>query len=72
MAAMKIWYDREGDYLEITFEDAPAALEEIEDDIFERRTTDGRVIGLAVFNFSQHDRDSLQIPLTVSVDQASA
>lgn len=72
MAAMKIWYDREGDYLEITFKDSPASLVELEDDIFQRRTTDGRVIGLAVFNFSQHDKDSLQIPLTVSVDQASA
>lgn len=71
MAAMKIWYDREGDYLQITFEDAPAALEEIEDDIFERRTTDGRVIGLAVFNFSRHDQDQLQIPLAVTVHPSS-
>lgn len=71
MAALKIWYDREGDYLEITFEVAPATLEEIEDDIFERRTPDGRVVGLAVFNFSQHDRDQLQIPLAITTHPSS-
>ena len=36
MAGMKVWYDREGDVLEVTFEDAPAAMEEIADDVFER------------------------------------
>lgn len=70
MAEIKIWYDREGDYLEITFEEAPASLEEIADDVFERRTPDGRVVGLAVFNFSQHDRDQLTLPLAINV-QAS-
>jgi uncharacterized protein YuzE len=50
-AAVKVWYDQEGDYLEVVFEDAPASLQEIEDDIFERRTPDGRVIGFSVFNF---------------------
>ncbi|MBX3066982.1 MAG: DUF2283 domain-containing protein [Anaerolineae bacterium] len=48
------------------FEDAPAYLEEIEDDIFERRTNDGRVIGVTILNFSQHDRDKLQLPLAVT------
>jgi hypothetical protein len=29
MAKVKVWYDREGDFLEVVFEDAPATLEEI-------------------------------------------
>jgi uncharacterized protein YuzE len=70
--ALKIWYDREGDYLEITFEEAAASLEEIDNDVFERRTPDGRVIGLAVFNFSLHDRDQLTLPLAVSVDSQAS
>ena len=65
MPNLTIWYDREGDYLEVAFEDAPAAMEEIADDVFERRTPDGRVVGFAVFNFSQHDRDQLTLPLSV-------
>lgn len=69
MAALKIWYDREGDLLEVIFEDAPASLEEIEEDLFERRTPDGRIVGIMVMNFSQHDRDSLSLPLSVTAAQ---
>lgn len=65
MANMKVWYDREGDYLEVSFEDAPATMEEIDDDIFERRTPDGRIIGFAVFNFSKHDRAKLTVPMVI-------
>jgi uncharacterized protein YuzE len=66
MAAMKVWYDREGDYLEVTFEETPAVMDEIEADVFERRSPDGRVVGFAVFNFSRHDRDSLTLPLAIT------
>jgi uncharacterized protein YuzE len=66
MAALKIWYDREGDYLEVQFEDAPASMEEIDNDLFERRTTDGRVVGFSIFNFSKHSLDQLALPLMVT------
>jgi uncharacterized protein YuzE len=66
VAGMKVWYDHEGDFLEIIFEDAPAALKEVEDDVFERRTPDGRIVGFSVLNFSKHDRDRLTIPLAVT------
>lgn len=66
MANVKVWYDREGDILEVVFEDAPAAMEEIEEDVFERRTSDGRIIGFTVLNFSKHDRDSLTLPLAIT------
>ncbi len=65
MAEVKVCYDREGDFLEVTFEDAPVALEEIAEDIFERCTPDGRVIGFAVFNFSKHDRRPVSLPTAV-------
>ena len=72
MAALKIWYDHEGDFMEVMFEDAPTSLEEVADDVFERRTTDGRVIGFVVFNFSKHDRDNLTLPLSVKALPAAA
>lgn len=43
MAGIRVWYDKAGDYLEVIFEDAPATMEEIAEDIFERRTPDGRI-----------------------------
>lgn len=67
MDSLRVWYDREGDILEVIFEDAPAMLEEIDTDLFERRTTDGRVIGFMVMNFSKHDREKLNLPLAVTV-----
>jgi uncharacterized protein YuzE len=64
---ISVWYDREGDILEVMFEDGAAMMEEIDDDIFERRTTDGRVVGFMVMNFSKHDREKLNLPLPVTV-----
>jgi len=67
MDSLKVWYDREGDILEVIFEDVPAMMEEINDDVFERRTTDGRIVGFMVMNFSTHDREKLNLPLAVTV-----
>jgi uncharacterized protein YuzE len=72
MSPLTIWYDQQGDYLEVIFEDAPATLEEVEDDVFERRTPDGRVVGFAVFNVSKHDRDSIALPLSVTAQSSAA
>ena len=66
MGHLKVWYDKESDYLEVTFENVPAALEELDEDIFERRTPDGRVIGFAIFNFSKHEQSTLSLPLVVT------
>lgn len=66
MASLKVWYDREGDFLEVIFEDVPAVMEERDDDIYERRTPDGRIVGFAILNFSKHDKDSLTLPLVVT------
>ncbi|MBL8133571.1 MAG: DUF2283 domain-containing protein [Anaerolineae bacterium] len=67
MESLKVWYDREGDLLEVVFEDTPAMMEEVSDDLFERRTPDGRVVGFMVMNFSKHDREKLHLPLAVTV-----
>ncbi len=67
MAGLKVWYDQEGDLLDVRFEDAPAALEEVADDVFERRTPEGRVIGFMVMNFSKHDQATLTLPFSVGV-----
>ncbi len=65
MASMRVWYDQEGDFLEVTFEEVAATLEEVDEDIFERRTPEGRVVGFAVMNFSKHNLGALTWPLEV-------
>jgi uncharacterized protein YuzE len=67
MAKLKLRYDREGDILEILFDDAPAVTDEIADDLFERRTVDGRVVGFLLLNYSQHDLTNLELPVKVDV-----
>ena len=66
MAGIKVWYDKEGDMLEVIFEEAQAMMEEISDDVFERRTTDGRIVGFMVMNFSKHDQENLNLPIAVT------
>ena len=63
---LKVWYDNIADHLEVMFEDVPASIEEVDEDFFERRSTDGRVVGFAVFNFSKHDRAKVIVPLPVT------
>lgn len=71
MAGMKVWYDQEGDYLEVVFENAPASLEEVREDVFERRTPEGRIVGFSVMNVSKHDLETLTLPFTVVVSPAA-
>ena len=67
---LRVWYDADADYLEILFEDAMASMEEVEEDLFERRTPDGRVVGFAIFNFIKHNQQHLTVPLHVTATAA--
>lgn len=66
MAGIKVWYDQEGDLLEVLFEDVPAEMEEISADLYERRSVDGRVVGFTVLNFSKHNQHDLVLPLRIT------
>lgn len=51
MASMvRIWYDQEGDFLEITFREAKGYLREIAEDIYERVDEAGNLLGYTLFN----------------------
>jgi len=66
MASMiRIWYDREGDFLEITFREAKGYLREIVEDVYERVDEAGNLLGYAIFNVARHERQALTIPLEV-------
>lgn len=66
MASMiLIWYDREGDFFEITFREAKGYLREIADDIYERVDEAGNLLGYALFNVTRHERQTLAIPLKI-------
>ena len=63
MEKMSIWYDKEGDFLEVTFRAAKGYMRDLGDDIFERVDEQGKVIGFAIFNFSKRDQQTVEVPL---------
>jgi uncharacterized protein YuzE len=66
MAKMKVWYDEEGDFLELTFTQRKGSFREIGPDLYERVDARGNVIGIAIFNFLKRDRKTVEIPLEIT------
>jgi uncharacterized protein YuzE len=64
VAPLRVWFDEEGDFLEVTFAKRKGSFRAIGPDVFERIDAKGRVIGFAIFNFLKHDRKTVEIPLT--------
>jgi hypothetical protein len=55
---VKLWLDPEGDYLEVTFSDAPGYMRPTKSDAMMQRVDEqGRVIGFSVFGVSRFQKD---------------
>ncbi len=63
MAKMKVWFDEEGDFLEVTFAARKGSFREIGPDLYEGVDAQGHVVGVAIFNFLKRDRKTVEIPL---------
>ncbi|MCZ7405062.1 MAG: DUF2283 domain-containing protein [Candidatus Methanoperedens sp.] len=62
---IKIWYDKEGDYLEVLFEKKAGYFKETENDaVMEKVDTKGNVIGFSILKVSALKAKS---PLSVSL-----
>jgi uncharacterized protein YuzE len=70
MGKMRVWYDKEGDFLEVTFFDAKGYMRDLGDDVFERVDEQGKVIGFAIFNFSKRDQQTVEVPLELLPSQS--
>lgn len=66
MGKVKVWYDKEGDFLELTFREGKGYMRDIGDDIYERVDELGKVVGCAIFNFSKRDQKTVEFPLQFS------
>ena len=59
-----IWYDSEGDFLEVTFEKKKGYFRETKSDqIMEKIDEDGNVLGFSVMKVSQIKRKPLHVAL---------
>ena len=63
MRSIRLMYESEGDFLEVTFAKRKGSFRSIGPDIFERVDAKGKIIGFAIFNFLKHDRKTVEIPL---------
>ncbi|MCX9014679.1 MAG: DUF2283 domain-containing protein [Candidatus Methanoperedens sp.] len=62
---IKIWYDKEGDYLEVLFEKKAGYFKETENDaVMEKVDTKGNVIGFSILKVSALKQER---PLSVSL-----
>lgn len=56
--SVKVWFDKEGDFLEVRFSDAPGYLRETDQDAVMERVDDaGHVLGFTVMAVSKLDKD---------------
>ena len=65
-----IYYDVEGDFLEITIANPPkeSYCEDVHEDVFIRKDEKtGEVIGIGILNFKEHTRDLKDILINLPV-----
>ena len=61
---LKIWYDSEGDYLEVTFEQKAGYFRETESDRVMKKVDDeGHVLGFSLLGFSAMKENPLDVAL---------
>jgi uncharacterized protein YuzE len=65
-----VWYDREGDYLEVIFERKEGYFRETDNDaVMEKVDQEGHVIGFPILNVSQTQSEA---PVSVTLRDAAA
>jgi uncharacterized protein YuzE len=64
MEKVKVWYDSEGDYLEVVFETKEGYFKETESDqIMEKVDLDGNVIGFSILKISSLKDHPIEVAL---------
>jgi uncharacterized protein YuzE len=62
---VKVWYDAEGDFLEVQFENKPGYMRETANDlVMERVDNEGNLIGFSVMQVSKIQKD---VPLVAEL-----
>lgn len=55
---LKVWFDAEGDFLEVQFSDAPGYMRETTHDaVMQRVDAQGRTIGFSILGISRFKKD---------------
>jgi len=57
MGKLKIWYDEEGDILEIGYGNKKGFMKDLGNDIWERIEEDGRIAGILILSFKKRCKE---------------
>ena len=61
---IKVWYDKEGDFLEVTFEKRAGFFRETKSDqVMERVDRNGKILGFSIMQVSKLGRKPLEVAL---------
>ncbi|MHC4502287.1 MAG: DUF2283 domain-containing protein [Planctomycetota bacterium] len=61
---IKVWYDPEGDYLEVIFEEAEGQFRETENDqVMEKVDAEGKILGFSILKVSSLKERPLAVAL---------
>ena len=61
-STVKVWFDKEGDYLEVLFSDQPGYMRETDNDaVMERVDEEGNLLGFSVLGVSNLDSEKLLV-----------
>jgi hypothetical protein len=72
MGKMKLWFDEEGDFLEIGFGEKKGHFRDIGNDVWER-VEEGVVRGIAILNFKTRTKGKaavIDLPLDIKLEPA--
>lgn len=62
---LRVWYDAEGDFLEVTFERKPGYMRETDNDrVMARVDMEGRTIGFSILGISKLKGSPLDVSLS--------
>ena len=66
---IKVWFDKEGDFLEVMFSDAPGYFEHTANDaLMERLDAEGNLLGFSILGVSSYTKEK---PLNAILETAN-
>ena len=72
MSGVSVWYDEEGDFLELSRGDEEGYFIDLGDGIFKRVSQDGETVGFAVLNVSSRKHRDLPFDVQFEADPSEA
>lgn len=69
---LHVWFDKEGDFLEITTEKKKGFFKDLGNGVFERVDEEGNTIGFALLNVSKRSKEVVDVPFAVQFKKLRA